>query len=305
MHQDADQAIIALLVEDTRMTLKEIARVTGLPESTVRGRLRRIFQSGHVIPSILVHPDAEPQLFVFMLRILPSSGTTPDELIDLPVFAASPWAARSATDGTFVVQLAASSVAEMMSMIDDARREPGADEVSFTLVTRVYVGESWRPRGDEATAWASAPTRGADETDRLLIDALRVDGRASYTELATVSGLTVAATRRRVLRLVEDGVIRFATRVDVGAITEQEASIDLVVGAGDVAGFVAEVAQSPAVRYVIEQSGTLNLACYVVAGDTAALAAVVAQIVADPRVRRSVVDPFLVMRDRLSWTGAE
>lgn len=304
MHQDADDAIIALLIEDTRMTLKRIAGLTGVPESTVRGRLRRIIQSGRVVPSILVHPDVENQLFAFMLRIVPSPAIAPEELLDAAAFAASPWAARSAADGTFFVQLTASSVAEMMASIDEARRIPGADEVTCTLVTRVYVGESWRPRSDERSAWASAPTRAVDETDRLLIASLRDDGRSSYTELAVVSGLTVAATRRRVLRLVEDGVIRFATRVEPSAITDQEASVDVLVGAGDVPEFVRDVTGSPAVRYVIEQSGEFNLACYAVANDTATLAATVARIVNDPRVRRSAVDPFLVLRDRLSWTSA-
>jgi DNA-binding Lrp family transcriptional regulator len=304
MHQDADDAIIALLIEDTRMTLKRIAGLTGLPESTVRGRLRRIIDSGRVVPSILVHPDVDFHLFAFMLRILPVLGTTPDELLEADVFSESPWAARSATDGTFFVQLAAASVSEMMSSIDAARRLPGVDEISYTLVSRIYVGDSWRPKGEEKSAWASAPTRAVDDTDRLLIDSLRVDGRASYTELAVVAGLTVAATRRRVLRLVEDGLIRFATRLETGSVTDQEASVDLVVSAADVPGFIREVSMSPAVRYVIEQSGEFNLACYAVAHDTSALAATVTRIVDDPRVRRSAVDPFLVMRDRLSWTNA-
>jgi hypothetical protein len=75
-----------------------------------------------------------------------------------------------------------------------------------------------------------------------------------------------------------------------------------VVGADDVPGFIRDIARSPEVRYVIEQSGEFNLACYAVADDTAGLSAAVANILADTRVRRSSVDPFLVIRDRLSWT---
>lgn len=302
MHQDADDAIIALLVEDTRVTHKRIAAVTGLPESTVRGRLGRIIRSGRVVPSILVHPDVETDEFVHMLRIRAAPNTDLDDLLEHPVFAASPWAARSASSGLFFVQLAASSVAEMMRGIDRAREIREVDELTYSMVTRVFVGESWRSTGDAATEWASAPTRLVDSTDRLLIDSLRMDGRSSYTDLAGVSGLTVAATRRRVLRLVEDGVIRFATRVESGLLSDQEASIDLVVGAAEVAEFIREISGSPAVRYVIEQSGEFNLSCYAVAPDTAGLTTAVNRVITDPRVRRSSVDPFLVMRDRLSWT---
>jgi DNA-binding Lrp family transcriptional regulator len=303
MQQTTDDAIIALLVEDTRITHKRIAAVTGLPESTVRGRLGRIISSRRVVPSILVHPDVEAQHFVYMLRILPEIGTTPNQLLEHPAFAASPWAARSATSGLFFVQLAASTMAEMVAGIDRARQVDGVDEIQYTLVSRIYVGDSWRPPSNEMVGWASAPTRLPDATDRLLIESLRVDGRASYTELAGVSGLTVAATRRRVLRLVEDGVIRFASQVEEGTLTDQEASVDVLVGAIDVPGFIRDISRSPAVRYVIEQSGEFNLACYAVAEDTAGLAAAVHRVVGDTRVRRSAVDPFLVMRDRLSWTN--
>jgi DNA-binding Lrp family transcriptional regulator len=303
MHQDADDAIIALVVEDTRVTYKRVAEVTGLPESTVRARLGRIIRSRRLVPSVLVHPDVEPNQFLYMLRILPTAGVVVDDLVEEPAFEASPWAARSATSGLVFVQLSATTMAEMLAGIDRARQTDGVDEISYSVVARIYVGDSWRPRGNGTAGWASAPTRPVDTTDRLLIDSLRLDGRASYTDLAEVSGLTVAATRRRVLRLVEDGVIRFATRVADGTVADQEASVDIVVGAADVAAVITDISRSPEVRYVIEQSGEYNIACYAVAPDTARLAAAVARIVNDPRVRRSSVDPFLVIRDRLSWTA--
>jgi DNA-binding Lrp family transcriptional regulator len=303
MHQDADDAIIAVLIEDTRATHTRIAETIGLPPSTVRARLGRIIRSGRVVPSILVHPDVEAQHVVYMLRVLLLPDATAEDLLAQDEFSSSPWAAQSAVSGLVFVQMSASSVAEMLREVDRARRVDGVDELSYSLVTRVYVGHSWRPRSDDQTDWASAPTRLVDATDRLLISSLRVDGRASYTELARVSGLTVAATRRRVLRLVEDGVIRFATRVEDGVQTDQEASVDLVVGAGDVPSFIRAMTGSPAVRYVIEQSGEFNVACYAVAQDTAGLSAAVAAVTGDPRVRRFTVDPFMVLRDRVSWTA--
>lgn len=302
MHQDADAAIIKLLIEDTRVTIKRMAQITGLPESTVRARLGRIIRNGRVAPSILVHPDVEAERFLFIVRIEPADGATAEELLAEPAFAASPWCAKSSTSDALFVQFAATTMNEMLDFIEHVRGTRMVDLVTYSVVSRLYVGESWRAKGAGEAVWASAPTRSVDETDSLLIDALRQDGRASYTELAGVSGLTVAATRRRVLRLVEDGVIRFATRTDAGVLTEQEASVDVAVRAGDVPAFIASTSTSPSVRYIIEQSGDYNLACYAVAADTLTLVAAVSAITSDPRVRRSHVDPFLVLRDRLSWT---
>ena len=47
-----------------------------------------------------------------------------------------------------------------------------------------------------------------DETDRAIIEQLQTDGRISYTKLGTAIGLSEAATRQRVQRLIDGGVIQ-------------------------------------------------------------------------------------------------
>ena len=47
-----------------------------------------------------------------------------------------------------------------------------------------------------------------DDIDRQLIDALQRDGRASYADLAELVGLSPAATRLRVQRLLDAGVVQ-------------------------------------------------------------------------------------------------
>jgi len=47
-----------------------------------------------------------------------------------------------------------------------------------------------------------------DPTDRHLIEALQRDGRASYADLADLVGLSPAATRLRVQRLLDAGVVQ-------------------------------------------------------------------------------------------------
>jgi DNA-binding Lrp family transcriptional regulator len=59
---------------------------------------------------------------------------------------------------------------------------------------------------------------GIDDLDHRIIDELRVDGRASFADLGARVGLSASAVKRRVDRLVADGVIRgFGVRLDPDA----------------------------------------------------------------------------------------
>lgn len=54
-----------------------------------------------------------------------------------------------------------------------------------------------------------------DELDHRIIDELRIDGRASFADLGVRVGLSASAVKRRVDKLVADGVIRgFGVRLD-------------------------------------------------------------------------------------------
>ena len=47
-----------------------------------------------------------------------------------------------------------------------------------------------------------------DETDKAIIRELQADGRIAYTKLAPLVGLSQAATRQRVNRLLERGIMQ-------------------------------------------------------------------------------------------------
>ncbi len=58
-----------------------------------------------------------------------------------------------------------------------------------------------------------------DQLDRSILDVLKANGRASYAEIGDRVRLSASAAKRRVDRLVEDGVIRSFT-VDVDPALE-------------------------------------------------------------------------------------
>ncbi|GAB2970089.1 hypothetical protein GCM10027097_21850 [Amycolatopsis acidiphila] len=58
-----------------------------------------------------------------------------------------------------------------------------------------------------------------DASDHALLAHLRVDGRASFAELASVTGLSPGATRVRVLRLLDAGVVHVGALVRLNPLS--------------------------------------------------------------------------------------
>lgn len=64
-----------------------------------------------------------------------------------------------------------------------------------------------------AFAWISCDDGSMDSVDRQIIDVLREDGRAAYAVVGDRVGLSASAVKRRMDRLVADGVITGFTAV--------------------------------------------------------------------------------------------
>jgi Lrp/AsnC family transcriptional regulator for asnA, asnC and gidA len=92
-----------------------------------------------------------------------------------------------------------------------------------------------------------------DDIDRALIALLQEDGRLPYSRLAPAVGLSEAATRQRVQRLIDSGVIQVVAVAD-----------PLRTGAGRILAMVGVRAEGD-VRVVAEAIAELGEAIYVVA----------------------------------------
>lgn len=299
----SDTQIVDLLRRDSRMTRRRMAELTGLPESTIRARLDRVLRSGRVQATVLVHPYLARSSIVYLLHLELAEPGDAEALLQSTELAESPWTGQVADTGRLLVQQRAGSIEEMVARIAQVRAMPEVVRAWCIIVFRVYIGAAWQGDSEAASPWAAVPRRAVDDIDLRLISALRRDGRTSYTDLAELAELTVAATRRRVLRLVEDGIIRFTARVEDDAPLF-EASVEMCVAAAEAEAFIDELCARPEIRYVTEQSGRRNVACYVVAADSASLAAAVEQVRSDPRAEDALVAPMGRVRDFLAWDSA-
>jgi len=106
-----------------------------------------------------------------------------------------------------------------------------------------------------------------DDIDKAIIEQLQEDGRRPYTRMAKEVGLSEAAVRQRVQRLIETGVMQIVAVTDptsVGFL--RQAMIGLKVS-GDVMAAADALAAMPEVEYVVVTAGGVDLLVEVVVED--------------------------------------
>lgn len=103
----------------------------------------------------------------------------------------------------------------------------------------------------------SVPREALDETDRLLLQELVRDGRASHRDLAERTGLALGTVNRRVRRLEADGTIRgYSALLDPEAVGwGLTAVIGLRIDKGHVRGVHEQIAKDPRIFGVYDITG--------------------------------------------------
>jgi Lrp/AsnC family transcriptional regulator for asnA, asnC and gidA len=106
-----------------------------------------------------------------------------------------------------------------------------------------------------------------DEVDKRIIEQLQQDGRRPYTQIAPAVGLSEAAVRQRVQRLIDSGVMQIVGVTDPKMVGYgRQAMIGLSVD-GDTRKIADAVAALDEVVYVVLTAGSLDLLVEVVVED--------------------------------------
>ena len=114
-----------------------------------------------------------------------------------------------------------------------------------------------------------------DDVDRAIITELQVDGRMSYTDLAPRVGLSQAAVRQRVTKLIDRGVMQVVAVTDplsLGLTTQAMVGITV---SGDVRTVAATVSACPEAEYVLITAGRYDVLAEVLCEDSEALLSLV------------------------------
>lgn len=98
-----------------------------------------------------------------------------------------------------------------------------------------------------------------DEVSKKIIEQLQEDGRRSYAAIARSVGLSEAATRQRVQRLVEEGAVRIVAITEPDAIGFHRMALLGIKVDGDVRGVAEKLSGLAEAEYVVICAGQFDL----------------------------------------------
>ena len=111
------------------------------------------------------------------------------------------------------------------------------------------------------------PSVPLDGTDKAIIRALQADGRISYADLAPRVGLSAPATRQRMQRLMDSGLLQVVAVTDPMKLGLPVMALVAVAVEGDVRVVADRVSELDNVIYVVLTSGSFDLFAEVVCAD--------------------------------------
>lgn len=143
-----------------------------------------------------------------------------------------------------------------------------------------------------------------DSVSRAIIRQLQEDGRRPYAAIGKAVGLSEAAVRQRVQKLLDQGVMQIVAVIDPFTVGfRRQAMIGINVD-GDISPVADALAEMDAVEYVVITAGSFDLLVEVLCEDDDRLLEVInKQIRALPGVRTTESFVYLKLRKQTCTRG--
>jgi len=110
-----------------------------------------------------------------------------------------------------------------------------------------------------------------DELSRAIIEQLQQDGRRSYAAIARSVGLSEAATRQRVQRLIEDKIVQIVAVTDARAVGFHRQVLIGIRVDGEIERVADKLVLVPEAEYVVICAGSFDILVELVCEDDAHL----------------------------------
>jgi Lrp/AsnC family transcriptional regulator for asnA, asnC and gidA len=142
-----------------------------------------------------------------------------------------------------------------------------------------------------------------DSVSRAIIEQLQSDGRRSYASIGAAVGLSEAAVRQRVQKLVDSGVMQIVAVTDPMQIGMARQAMIAISVSGAVDTVADELARIDEVDYIVITAGSFDLMAEVVVEDDAHLLDLVgSRIRAIPGVLRTETILYLkLVKQTYNW----
>jgi Lrp/AsnC family transcriptional regulator for asnA, asnC and gidA len=150
---------------------------------------------------------------------------------------------------------------------------------------------------------ASTQSTAPDDVSKAIIEQLQEDGRRPYATIGKAVGLSEAAVRQRVQKLVDSGVMQIVAVTDPTQIGfARQAMIAMSIN-GDVEAVADELAKIDEVDYLVVTAGSFDVIAEVVVADDAHLLSLVnGRIRAIPGVARTETFLYLkLVKQTYNW----
>jgi len=249
--RDLDDELVTMLRHDGRASYAELAGRLHVPRALVASRVRALLDDGTIRVTATVHPELLGQHTIghVSIHVDGPADHVIDALIRDPAVVLT-----TAVAGSFDV------LAEIRTRTDRELFERVGAIRELACVTRVetllYVDV---PFGILIPSRPSPGTR-LDQVDHQAIDLLSVDGRMSYADLGRELGISGAAARKRVVRLLDDGVLKIgATQSRRSRSGPVAAGIGLNTNAQDVGPTIERLRRTGGIEFVATTLGRYDI----------------------------------------------
>ncbi|RFS82540.1 AsnC family transcriptional regulator [Actinomadura pelletieri DSM 43383] len=270
-----DAVLVRELQRDGRATFQALADRVGLSRTAVRARVQHLLETQVVRVVGIVHAAVVGAEAIGHLSVTVdgSARKVAGLIAERPAVS---FTALTAGPHDLVAQVRTRDDAALAAEVDHVRSVPG-----------VRVAEVFRSVAtvrDTHAVVRDLEDVSLDAIDWRLLQELQRDGRAPYTRLAHIIGLSQAATRARVVRLMRSGVIQVTGLADPLALGAAELGGFGLVVTGALRKAAEAVAAKDGVRYLATGFGRYDIVGQAEAASRGELVAVLDAIRAVPGV---------------------
>ncbi|OLT28335.1 AsnC family transcriptional regulator [Nocardiopsis sp. CNR-923] len=245
-----DAALMRALQGDGRATFQALADGVGLSRTAVRARVRQLVQSGAIRIVGVLHAGVVGMevLGHVSFRV---SGPVGPLMEALDEREAVTFAAHSAGRFPAVAQVRVADDGALTKELAELRALPGVEGAEVFRANAVFK--------DAHSSVRELRDVELDALDWRLVRQLLRDGRASYADLARQVGLSQAAARSRVVRLLSSGVVHVTAIVEPSAVGANERLGFGLRCRGDAETVGAALANMPRVSFLASGFGRYDV----------------------------------------------
>ena len=204
-----DTRLCEELQHDGRASMEKMAGVVGLSRVATRARVTRLIDSGALRIIGIVHPSALGLRVAAHLSVSVSGSAraTGEAIAALDSF---PLVSVVAGRAALIAEVYATNMTSLRGLIRVVTAMENVVHVEAAVYTE-RIKDLYAPPG------IIPPTK-IDSVDHLILGALKMNGRASYAEIARITNFSASAIRGRVNQLTSRGVVRISAVLTPGMV---------------------------------------------------------------------------------------